>query len=163
MGSSPPGRATLHPEQCFAISPSTKPSEKANAHPLQQAIESLLLAKQVDGCTSATLVAAVLHCDGTGDHSAGRANLLPRSSIAECQSPAPGFHTFRTLFHWYVETDVLRILALADSRLRANETPHLLHEDWRPSDRALFVRARKGRKDRVVFIGPTTTCASEPG
>jgi integrase/recombinase XerD len=51
------------------------------------------------------------------------------------------------------------ILVLADSGLRASELLHLLVEDWRPADRGLFVRAAKGRKDRVAFIGPTTTRA----
>jgi site-specific recombinase XerD len=51
------------------------------------------------------------------------------------------------------------LLVLADSGLRAGEVLHLLVEDWRPSDRGLFVRAGKGRKDRVAFIGPTTTRA----
>ncbi len=51
------------------------------------------------------------------------------------------------------------ILTLADSGLRASETLRLLVEDWRAPDRGLFVRAGKGRKDRVAFIGPTTTRA----
>jgi site-specific recombinase XerD len=51
------------------------------------------------------------------------------------------------------------VLVLADSGLRAGEVLHLLVEDWRASDRGLFVRAGKGRKDRVSFIGPTTTRA----
>ena len=48
------------------------------------------------------------------------------------------------------------ILVLADSGLRASELLHLVIEDWRPLDRGLFVRAGKGRKDRVAFVGPTT-------
>ncbi len=51
------------------------------------------------------------------------------------------------------------ILVLADAGLRASEALHLLIEDWRPADRGLFVRSGKGRKDRVTFIGPTTTRA----
>jgi site-specific recombinase XerD len=51
------------------------------------------------------------------------------------------------------------LLLLADSGLRANELLHLLIEDWRAADRGLFVRAGKGCKDRVAFIGPTTTRA----
>ena len=51
------------------------------------------------------------------------------------------------------------ILALADSGLRASELLRLLVEDWRTADRGLFVRGGKGRKDRVAFIGPTTTRA----
>jgi integrase len=51
------------------------------------------------------------------------------------------------------------LLVLADSGLRASEVLHLLIEDWRSGDRGLFVRAGKGRKDRVAFIGPTTTRA----
>ncbi|MDQ7839853.1 MAG: tyrosine-type recombinase/integrase [bacterium] len=51
------------------------------------------------------------------------------------------------------------LLTLADAGLRAGELLHLLVEDWRPADRGLFVRAGKGRKDRVTFIGPTTTRA----
>jgi integrase/recombinase XerD len=51
------------------------------------------------------------------------------------------------------------LLVLADSGLRANEILRLLIEDWRVAERGLFVRAGKGRKDRVAFIGPTTTRA----
>jgi integrase/recombinase XerC len=51
------------------------------------------------------------------------------------------------------------LLVLADSGLRAGEVLRLLVEDWRPSDPGLFVRAGKGRKDRVAFIGSTTTRA----
>ena len=51
------------------------------------------------------------------------------------------------------------ILTPADSGLRASETLRLLVEDWRAPDRGLFVRAGKGRKARVAFIGPTTTRA----
>jgi integrase/recombinase XerC len=51
------------------------------------------------------------------------------------------------------------VLVLADAGLRASEALRLLIEDWRPADRGLFMRAGKGRKDRVTFIGPTTTRA----
>jgi site-specific recombinase XerD len=51
------------------------------------------------------------------------------------------------------------LLVLADTGLRAGELLHLLIEDWRPTDRGLFVRGSKGCKDRVAFIGPTTTRA----
>jgi site-specific recombinase XerD len=51
------------------------------------------------------------------------------------------------------------VLVLADSGLRASEVLHLLVEDWRAADRGLFVRSGKGRKDRVAFVGPTTTRA----
>ncbi|MGH2405517.1 MAG: tyrosine-type recombinase/integrase [bacterium] len=51
------------------------------------------------------------------------------------------------------------LLSLADSGLRAAEILRLLVEDWRAADRGLFVRGGKGRKDRVAFIGPTTTRA----
>ena len=51
------------------------------------------------------------------------------------------------------------ILMLADSGLRAKEVLRLVVEDWRPSDRGLFVRTGKGRKDRVAFVGPTTARA----
>jgi site-specific recombinase XerD len=51
------------------------------------------------------------------------------------------------------------ILVMADAGLRASEALHLLVEDWRPADRGLFVRAGKGRKDRVALIEPTTTRA----
>jgi site-specific recombinase XerD len=53
----------------------------------------------------------------------------------------------------------IMLLVLADAGLRASELLHLLVEDWRTSDRGIFVRAGKGRKDRVTFIGPTTTRA----
>ena len=36
---------------------------------------------------------------------------------------------------------------------------NLLIEQWNPSQRSLFVRGGKGRKDRVVFISPTTVRA----
>jgi integrase len=70
-----------------------------------------------------------------------------RSVLAACADTLEGARN-RTL-----------ILVLADSGLRASEALHLLIEDWRPADRGLFVRAGKGRKDRVAFVGPTTTRA----
>jgi integrase/recombinase XerD len=70
-----------------------------------------------------------------------------RSVVAACPDTLEGTRN-RTL-----------MLVLADSGLRANEVLHLLIEDWRPGDRGLFVRGGKGRKDRVTFIGPTTTRA----
>jgi hypothetical protein len=48
---------------------------------------------------------------------------------------------------------------MADAGLRASEVLHLLVEDWRAADRGLFVRAGKGRKDRVAFIEATTNRA----
>jgi site-specific recombinase XerD len=51
------------------------------------------------------------------------------------------------------------ILAMADAGLRASEVLRLVIEDWRPIDRSLFVRSGKGRKDRVVFVTPTTARA----
>ncbi len=70
-----------------------------------------------------------------------------RAALAACPDSLEGTRN-RTL-----------LLALADSGLRANELLRLLVEDWRPTDRGLFVRSGKGRKDRVAFIGPTTTRA----
>jgi site-specific recombinase XerD len=70
-----------------------------------------------------------------------------RAALAACPDTLEGVRT-RAL-----------LLTLADSGLRASEVLHLLVEDWRPADRSLFVRAGKGRKDRVAFIGPTTTRA----
>jgi site-specific recombinase XerD len=51
------------------------------------------------------------------------------------------------------------ILVLADAGLRAGEVLRLLIEDWTPQERSLFVRCGKGRKDRVVFLSPTTARA----
>lgn len=51
------------------------------------------------------------------------------------------------------------LLVLADAGLRAGKLLHLLVEDWRTLDRGVFVRSGKGRKDRVAFIGATTTRA----
>lgn len=51
------------------------------------------------------------------------------------------------------------ILVLADAGLRAGEVVRLLVEHWTPSQRSLFIRSGKGRKDRVVFVSPTTARA----
>ena len=48
-------------------------------------------------------------------------------------------------------------LVLADAGLQASEVLWLPVEDWRAADRGVFVRAGKGRKDRVAFIGPTNS------
>jgi len=48
------------------------------------------------------------------------------------------------------------VLTLAESGLQASEVLHLTVEDWRASDRSLFVHAGKGRKGRIAFVGPTT-------
>lgn len=55
VGSNPIARSNPHPERVFAISPPPKPDQKADAHPLQQAVAALLLSKQVAGCTTRTL------------------------------------------------------------------------------------------------------------
>jgi site-specific recombinase XerD len=70
-----------------------------------------------------------------------------RAALAVCPDTLEGTRN-RTL-----------LLVLADSGLRAGEVVRLLVEDWRAADRGLFVRGGKGRKDRVAFIGPTTTRA----
>jgi len=70
-----------------------------------------------------------------------------RAALAVCSETLEGVRNRRLL------------LVFADSGLRANEVLRLLVEDWRPADRALFVRAGKGRKDRVAFVGPTTARA----
>ena len=70
-----------------------------------------------------------------------------RAVIAACPDTLEGFRN-RTL-----------LLTLADSGLRAGELLRLLVEDWRTADRGLFVRGGKGLKDRVAFVGPTTTRA----
>lgn len=51
------------------------------------------------------------------------------------------------------------ILVLADTGIRASEVLRLLVEDWNASHRSLFVRAGKGRKDRLVFVTPTSARA----
>ncbi len=207
MGSSPSGRATPHPERDFAISPPSKPGEKANAHPLSEAAESFLLTKQVGGCTTATLatyrwwlqkfIAAVPEATALTVRGFF-ANLQHRSVSHQHQA----YRTLKTFFRWGLEVGLLHenplrgfsmrvpktlpvvpteddlravlvacpeslegvrnrvlILTLADAGLRASEALHLLIEDWRPADRGLFVRSGKGRKDRVAFVGPTTTRA----
>jgi integrase/recombinase XerC len=70
-----------------------------------------------------------------------------RAVLAACQETLEGVRN-RAL-----------VLVLADAGVRASEILHLLVEDWRQSDRCLFVRSGKGRKDRVAFVGPTTTRA----
>lgn len=51
------------------------------------------------------------------------------------------------------------VLVMADAGLRASETLRLLVEDWKPSERSLFIRSGKGSKDRTVFVTPTTARA----
>jgi len=70
-----------------------------------------------------------------------------RAALAACSDTLEGARN-RTM-----------LLTLADSGLRASEALHLLVEDWRPADRGLLVRGGKGRKDRVAFVGATTTRA----
>jgi integrase/recombinase XerC len=47
------------------------------------------------------------------------------------------------------------ILVMADAGLRASEVVWLLVENWSAFERSLFVRG-KGKKDRTVFVGPST-------
>jgi site-specific recombinase XerD len=51
------------------------------------------------------------------------------------------------------------ILVMSDAGLRRLEVLRLLVQDWDPTERATFVRSGKGRKDRVVFVNPTTARA----
>lgn len=50
-------------------------------------------------------------------------------------------------------------LVMADAGLRASEVIRLLVEDWKPSERSLFIRSGKMQKDRTVFVTPTTARA----
>ncbi len=118
MGSSPPGRATPHPERGFAISRSPKASEKANAHPLSEAVEAFLLTKQVAGCTSATIATYRWWLQ---HFTTALGNVTPitlrqffvglqhRSASHQHQA----FRTLRTFFRWCIETG-----ALTDNPLR---------------------------------------------
>ena len=206
-GSSPHGRANSIRTRVSAIETTQERAEKANAHPLHEAIEAFLLTKRVGGCTAATLTtyrwwlerfaAAVPDVTPVAVRSFF-AGLQHRSASHQHQA----YRTLKTFLRWCVETrtvsddplrglsmrtpktlpsvptaDELRavvvactgtpegirnralILTLADAGLRASESLRLLVEDWRTADRGLFVRAGKGRKDRVAFIGPTTTRA----
>ncbi len=51
------------------------------------------------------------------------------------------------------------ILVMADAGLRAGEAVRLLVENWNAQERSLFVRYGKGQKDRISFVGATTTRA----
>ncbi len=203
-GSNPSGRASPYLSRPSGDSAPELPTEKAPAHPLAGAVESFLLTKRVQGCTSATLriyerwvgqcIAAL---STTGPLEVRRFFVGLQSLSASSQHQA--YRTLKTFFRWCVETGVLEetplrgitmrtprtlpevptddelrallrvcpdtfegtrnrtlVLVLADSGLRAGEVLRLIVEDWRPVDRGLFVRAGKGRKDRVAFIGPTT-------
>jgi len=55
VGSSPPGRANSIRTRVSAIETPQERAEKANAHPLHEAIEAFLLTKRVGGCTAPTL------------------------------------------------------------------------------------------------------------
>ena len=55
VGSIPSGPAKPSPTRVSAVAPLAEPAEKADAHPLSEAVEAFLLTKQVAGCTQATL------------------------------------------------------------------------------------------------------------
>ncbi len=55
VGSNPIARSNAGQDCVSAISPSPETAEKADAHPLREAAEALLLAKQVAGCTARTV------------------------------------------------------------------------------------------------------------
>ncbi len=209
VGSNPIARSNADPTRVSAVSPSSKPGEKADAHPLLEVAAAFLLCKRVAGCTTATLVTYRWWLDQFLADGAGISPLAVRSFFARLQERGlsasrqhQAYRTLKTFFLWFAEVgglaenplrgftmrtpktlpnvpteDELRavlavcpdtlegtrnralILVLADAGLRASELLHLLVEDWRSADRGLFVRAGKGRKDRVAFIGPTTTRA----
>ncbi len=207
MGSNPIARSNPHQDCVSAVSTVPESGEKANAHPLREAIEAFLLTKQVTGCTQATIRTYRWWLDRFAAFTAEATPLTVRSFFAGLQSQSPSsqhqaYRTVKTFLRWCVEAGLVRenplrgftmrtpktlpsvptedelrlvlaacpdtleglrnhtlLLVLADSGLRAGEVLRLVIEDWRPADRGLFVRAGKGRKDRVAFIGPTTTRA----
>ena len=55
MGSNPIARSNSVRVRVSTVRPPQESVEKANAHPLRETIESLLLTKRVGGCTNATL------------------------------------------------------------------------------------------------------------
>src|SRR5713101_6632564 len=126
-GSSPLGRATPHPVQGFATSPALKPEEKANAHPLREAVEAFLLTKQVAGCTSATIAtyrwwlqcftAAVVDVTPITVRQFF-AGLQHRSASHQHQA----FRTLRTFFRWCIETGALSENPLRGFTMRTPKT-----------------------------------------
>ncbi len=204
MGSNPIARSSPDRVRVSDVEAVSKSPEKANAHPLREAVEAFLLTKQVAGCTQATIRTYRWWLDRFAAVPEVTA-LAVQQFFVGLQSHSPShqhqaYRTLKTFFRWCVETGVLTtdpirgftmrtpktlpavptedelravlaacsdslegarnrtlLLVLADSGLRAGEVLHLLVEDWRRSDRSLFVRGGKGRKDRVSFIGATTT------
>ncbi len=109
------------------ISPSPKPGEKANAHPLHEAVEAFLLVKQVAGCTSATMSTYrwwLQHfTTAIGDVTpiAVRqffVGLQHRSASHQHQA----FRTLRTFFRWCVETGALDENPLRGFTMRTPKT-----------------------------------------
>ncbi len=199
----------MHPDCVSAIGPPLESREKADAHPLHEAVEAFVLTKQVAGCTARTLQTYRWWLDRFAAAVAEVNPITVRAFFARLQERGlsssrqhQAYRTLKTFLRWCVETGLLAdnplrgfsmrtpktlpqvpteeelravlaacpdslegarnralILTLADAGLRAGELLHLLVEDWRASDRGVFVRSGKGRKDRVAFIGPTTTRA----
>ncbi len=55
VGSTPIARSNPYQDCISAVGPVAKRAEKADAHPLGEALEAFLLSKQVAGCTARTV------------------------------------------------------------------------------------------------------------
>jgi integrase len=126
-GSNPAVSTTPHLERGFATLPAPKSAEKAEAHPLHEAVDAFLLNKRVAGCTEATLsiyawwlrrlIAEIPHVTP----------LAVRQFFAGLQDRSPSlqhqaYRTLKTFFRWCVEARVFKETPLCGFTMRAPKT-----------------------------------------
>ena len=113
MGSNPIARSNPVLTRVSAVSPSPERDEKANAHPLREAVEAFLLTKQVAGCTQATLRTYRWWLERFLAAIPEITPLAVRTFFANLQSRSPShqhqaYRTLKTFLRWTIETGVLR-------------------------------------------------------
>ncbi len=111
----------------FRNFPGAKPTEKANAHQLAEAVETFLLTKRAAGCTPATMRTYLWWLDRFTDAVSEISPLAVRTFFVGLQSRSTshqhqGFRVLRTFFRWCVETGVLTDIPLRGFSMRTPKT-----------------------------------------
>ena len=142
----------------FRDFPPPKSAEKAEAHPLTEAVEAFLLTKRVAGCTEATLHIYSWWLRRLLADAPEVSALVVRTFLSGLQSHSvslqhQAYRTLKTFFRWCVETQ-----SLAENPLRGftMRTPKTLPEVPADEDlRAVLVACRKtleGMRNRALLL-----------
>ena len=158
VGSNPIARSNQHQDCVSAVSPSPEPGEKANAHPLREAVEAFLLTKQVAGCTQATLRTYRWWLERMLPRMSELTPLTVRTFFVGLQSHSPShqhqaYRTLKTFCRWAIEAGVLRDDPLRGFTMRTPKTlPDVPTDDELRGVLAACPNTLEGIRNRALIL-----------